>query len=209
MVRSSGFTEAARTLTRTWLSAGVGFSTSTSVRTSGPPYSQWVMAFIGFAGAPVLRSHSFVDVQYAMNNQTTSARRITLADHFNTRFTFTELFHSDCDFTSSVSFFQISHRLRGLAQLVSPVDDGCHLPRLHEVAQQLQILFVQFRNIPDELLTDEPRQQIRFEKSQPHVPTFPGEVMLLRFRQGRRRHSDLTRRRSEKEWLLTLSRITS
>src|SRR5712691_5520286 len=98
-----------------------------------------------------------------MKNQTTSTRRITPADHFNTRFSFTELLHSDYYFPSRVAFFEIPHRLRGLAQLVSPVDDGCHFPRLHQVAQQLQILFVQFRNITDELLTGEPRQQIRFE----------------------------------------------
>src|ERR1700720_1617612 len=98
-----------------------------------------------------------------MNSQVTSTRRITLADHFNTRFSFTELLHGNYYFSSRVSFFEIPHRFRGVAQLVSPVDDGGHLPRLHEVAQQLQILFVQFRNIRDELLTDEPRQQIRFE----------------------------------------------
>src|SRR6266705_933432 len=98
-----------------------------------------------------------------MKSQVTSTRRITLADHFNIRFSFTELFHSYYYFSSRVAFFEIPHRLRGLAQLVSPVDDGCHLPRLHEVAQQLQILFVQFRNVRDELLTDEPRQKIRFE----------------------------------------------
>src|SRR2546428_11635246 len=107
-----------------------------------------------------------------MNTQTTSARTITLADHFNTRFSFTELLHSDYYFSSRVAFFEILHRLRGLAQLVSPVDDGCHLPRLHEVAQQLQILFVQFRNIPDELLTDEPRQQTRFESPSDTSPRF-------------------------------------
>src|SRR5207249_8788982 len=114
----------------------------------------------------------FFEVHYSMNNQTTSARRITLAYHFNTRFTFTELFHSDCDFASSVSFFEIPHRPRGLAQLVSPVDDGCHLPRLHEIAQQLQILFVQFRPIPDELLRDEPRQEARFENPSDTPPRF-------------------------------------
>src|ERR1700720_1708359 len=98
-----------------------------------------------------------------MKSQATSASRSTLADHFNIRFSFIELFHSYNHFSARVPFFEIPHRLRGLAQLVSPVDDGSHLPRLHEVAQQLQILFVQFRNIRDELLTDEPRQQIRFE----------------------------------------------
>src|SRR6266404_1827932 len=98
-----------------------------------------------------------------MKNQTTSARRITFADRFNSRFSFTELLHSDYYFSSSVAFFEIPHRLRGLAQLVSPVDDGLHLSRLHEVAQQLQILFLRFRTIPDELLIEEPRQQIRFE----------------------------------------------
>src|SRR5438046_5454204 len=111
-----------------------------------------------------------------MNNQTTSARRITLANHFDTRFSFTELFHSDCDFASSAPCFVVPHRLCGLAQLVSPVDDGCHLPRLHEVAQQLQLLFVQCRNIPDELLIDEPRQQTRSES-----PTDTSARFLMQF----------------------------
>src|SRR5258708_386340 len=107
-----------------------------------------------------------------MKTQTMSATRIALADHFNTRFSFTGLFHSDDYFSSRVAFFEIPHRLRGLAQLVSPVDDGCHLSRLHEVAQQLQILFVQFRDITDELLTDEPRQQVRFEIPNDAAPRF-------------------------------------
>src|SRR6266496_5409724 len=98
-----------------------------------------------------------------MKSQATSARRITLADHFSIRFSFTELFHGDYYFSSSAPCFVVPHRLCGLAQLVSPVDDGCHLPRLHEVAQQLQILFVRCCTVPDELLIDEPRQQIRFE----------------------------------------------
>ena len=97
------------------------------------------------------------------------ASKITRVLHFSIGFIIIgltsrfALFHSDYYLSSCVAFFEIPHRLRGLAQLVSSVDDGCHLPRLHEVAQQLQILFVQFRNIADELLTDEPRQQIRFE----------------------------------------------
>src|SRR5439155_18141592 len=107
-----------------------------------------------------------------MNTQTTSARTTTLADHFNTRFSFTELFHSYNYFPARVSFFEIPHRLRGLAQFVSPVDDGCHCPRLHEVAQHGQILFVQCRNIPDKLLTDEPRQQTRFESPNDTSPGF-------------------------------------
>src|SRR5437016_1603241 len=98
-----------------------------------------------------------------MKNQTTSTRRITLADHFNTRFSFTELLHSDYHFSSRVAFFEIPHRLGSLAQLVSPVDNGCHLPRFHEVAQRGQIVFVRCCTVPDELLIDEPRQQIRFE----------------------------------------------
>src|SRR6266516_3867320 len=107
-----------------------------------------------------------------MNNQTTSARRITLAAHFNIRFSFTELFHSYYYFSSRVAFFEIPHRLCGLAQLVSPVDDGCYLPSLREVAQQLQILFVQFHTIPDELLTNEPRQEARFENPSDTPPRF-------------------------------------
>src|SRR6476659_9262742 len=102
-------------------------------------------------------------------NVNIKASKITRVLHFSIRFIFIGLtsrlarFHSDYYFALGVAFFEIPHRLRGLAQLVSPVDDGCYLPRLHEVAQQLQILFVQFRNITDELLTAEPRQQIRFE----------------------------------------------
>src|SRR6266513_706567 len=107
-----------------------------------------------------------------MKDQTTSARKITATDHVNTRLSVTVLFHCYNYFPARVAFFEIPHRLRGLAQLVSPVDDGCHRPRLHEVAQQLQILFVQFRNIRDELLTDEPRQQIRFEISNYTLPRF-------------------------------------
>jgi hypothetical protein len=41
-----------------------------------------------------------------MKNQTTSARRITLADHFNTRFSFTELLHSDYYFAARVALPQ-------------------------------------------------------------------------------------------------------
>src|SRR5437016_9155296 len=107
-----------------------------------------------------------------MKNQTRSARRITLADHFNTRFSFTELFHSYNYFSARVSLFEIAHRFRGLAQLVSPVDDRGHLPRLHEVAQHGQILLVQCCNIPDELLTDEPRQQRRLESPNDTRPRF-------------------------------------
>src|SRR5438045_9684879 len=107
-----------------------------------------------------------------MNTHTTSARRITLADHFNTRLSFTELFHSYNYFPARVAFFEIPHRLRGLAQLVSPVDDGCHLPSLHEVAQQLQILFVRLRPIHDELLIGEARQQTRFEIPNDTSPRF-------------------------------------
>src|SRR5437763_16481763 len=59
-----------------------------------------------------------------MNTHTTSARRITLADHFNTRLSFTGSFHSYNYFPARVAFFEIPHRLRGLAQLVSPADDG-------------------------------------------------------------------------------------
>jgi hypothetical protein len=70
-----------------------------------------------------------------MNSQSANAREIMPDDHFITRFSFTELFHSYNYFPARVAFFEIPHRLRGLAQFVSVVDDGCHLPRLHEVAQ--------------------------------------------------------------------------
>src|SRR5260370_26977115 len=111
-------------------------------------------------------------------NANIKASKITRPLHFSIRFTFIgltsllALFHSDYYFPSGVSFFEIPHCLRGLAQLISPVDDGCRLPLLHEVAQQLQILFVQFRNIPDEFLIDEPRQQIRLESTNDTSPRF-------------------------------------
>src|SRR5882724_8027859 len=114
----------------------------------------------------------------ATRNANINATKIARILHFSIRFIFIRLtsllalFHSNYYFSSSVSFFQIPHCLRGLAQLVSPVDDGGHLPRLHEVAQQLQILFVRFRTIPDELLTDEPRQQTCFENPSDTPPRF-------------------------------------
>ena len=43
-----------------------------------------------------------------MNTQSTSARRITLADHFITRFSFTELFHSYNYFSAGVAFSEIA-----------------------------------------------------------------------------------------------------
>src|SRR5437763_13141055 len=107
-----------------------------------------------------------------MKSQVTSTRRITPADHFNIRLSFTELFHSYNDFSARVSFFEIPHRLCGLAQLVSPVDNGCHLSRLHQIAHQLQILFVQLRSIVDELLAGESRQQIRSETPNYTPPRF-------------------------------------
>src|SRR6266481_4907414 len=111
-------------------------------------------------------------------NANINATKIARILHFSIRFIFIgltsllALFHSDYYFSSSVSFFEIPHRLRGLAQLVSSVDDRCQLPRLHEVAQQLQILFVQFRSIVDELLAGESRQQIRPETPNHTPPRF-------------------------------------
>src|SRR4029078_4245427 len=63
IVRSSGLTATARTFTRTWVSLGIGFWTALSASTSGEPYSQWTIAFIGFVGPLALRKHSLVDSQ--------------------------------------------------------------------------------------------------------------------------------------------------
>src|SRR5206468_5173624 len=62
MYASSALSEAARTLISTCSSVGTGFSTSSNLRTSGEPYSQKRMAFIGLTKA-VLRSQSLVDLQ--------------------------------------------------------------------------------------------------------------------------------------------------
>ena len=48
-------------------------------------------------------------------------------------------------FCPSVPFFQTANGLRGLAQLVAPVNDWCHFSGLHEVVQDGQVLFVQFK----------------------------------------------------------------
>jgi Cu(I)/Ag(I) efflux system membrane protein CusA/SilA len=75
------------------------------------------------------------------------------------------LFHIYYYFSSSVSFFEIPDRRWDLTQLVTPVDDRCHLTGLHEVAQDGQVLFVQFRQNHAELLAHERRQHQGLDRS--------------------------------------------
>jgi hypothetical protein len=73
---SYGFSATARTRTSTSSSLGAGFAPSSSRNTSGPPYSRYVMAFIGFFGAAVRRSsQSLSDIRQAMTSATTAGRR--------------------------------------------------------------------------------------------------------------------------------------
>jgi hypothetical protein len=55
--------EAARTLTRSSFSLGTGFSTSATLRTSGDPYSQYLIAFMRSLREGMLRPQSLVEVQ--------------------------------------------------------------------------------------------------------------------------------------------------
>ena len=72
---------------------------------------------------------------------------------------------NDHDFPSSVPFFQVADRSRGLAQRITPIDDGRHLAGLHEPGQESQVLLVQVREKHDELLAHEWRQHERLDRT--------------------------------------------
>src|SRR5207302_10110672 len=59
-------------------------------------------------------------------------------------------------FASSVALFQVAKRVSRFTQFVSPVDDRCHLSGLHEIGQDHHVLFVELRDVTDELLADKP-----------------------------------------------------
>src|SRR6266480_2876584 len=62
------------------------------------------------------------------------------------------LFDGDHDFSVRVTFFQIAKRSLRLTHFVSAVDDRRYFSRLHQIAQDIQIVFGQFSNVEDELL---------------------------------------------------------
>src|SRR3954469_2680823 len=72
--------------------------------------------------------------------------------------------HSDDDFSSSVSFFEISDGLRGLTQRVNPVDDWCYLVRLDQLFQDDQVVRVDFRYEEDHGLAHEPGRRKHLEQ---------------------------------------------
>src|SRR4051794_3114215 len=72
--------------------------------------------------------------------------------------------HSDDDFSSSVSFFEISDGLRGLTQRVNPVDDWCYLVRLDQLFQDDQVVRVDFRYEEDHGLAHEPGRHEHLEQ---------------------------------------------
>ena len=65
------------------------------------------------------------------------------------------LSHRDDHFPSSMPLFEISESFSDLTQRIRPVDDRRHLSGLHQIAQNIQIVFGQFRNVEDELLAGE------------------------------------------------------
>src|SRR5215211_3670009 len=70
--------------------------------------------------------------------------------------------HADDDFTSSVSFFQITDGFGDLTQRVRPIDDRCDLPRFDELLEDDQILVV--------LLVDERAKLLAHERGQHERP---------------------------------------
>ena len=63
------------------------------------------------------------------------------------------LFRDDYDFSARVTFFEIADRVLCLTDLVSAVDHRSDFSGLHQVAQNIQIVFGQFRNVEDKLLS--------------------------------------------------------
>src|SRR6266404_381104 len=112
------------------------------------------------------------------------------------------LLHSQHDFPSGVALFHIPQRLGGLTQLVTPVDDRCQLPRLHEIAQGRKVFFVELRHDHAELLAHERRQHQALDRSrEPREPITDGcradhDVEPFGFS---------TRLYSSNEWVATLS----
>ena len=62
---------------------------------------------------------------------------------------------SDYDFAARVTFFQIADCSLRLTHFVSSIDHRRDFSGLHEVAQNIQIVFGQFRNVEDKLLAGE------------------------------------------------------
>src|SRR5438045_171990 len=60
--------------------------------------------------------------------------------------------HHHHDFSSRMAFLEIAERLAGFAQLVTPFDDRCHLPGLHEIAEDGEVVVVEIREHHAELL---------------------------------------------------------
>ncbi len=67
------------------------------------------------------------------------------------------LFNAYHYFSSSVSFFQVPDRLRDLIQRVTPVNDRRYFSRLHELAQDGQVLFAHLRQHHSHFLVHERR----------------------------------------------------
>src|SRR5438552_15752103 len=64
-------------------------------------------------------------------------------------------FCSDGHLSVRVTFFQIADCILCLTNLVSAVDDWRDFSGLHEIAQNIQLVFGQFRNVEDKLLAGE------------------------------------------------------
>src|SRR5436309_5252636 len=67
-------------------------------------------------------------------------------------FLLANLFGGDYDFSARVTLLQIADRSLRLTELVSAVDHRSDFSRLHEVAQNIQIVFGQRGDVKDKLL---------------------------------------------------------
>jgi hypothetical protein len=68
------------------------------------------------------------------------------------------MLQGDYHFSPSVSLFQTPDRIRGFAQPIALVDDGCHFPSDHEFTRGSQIHFVSFCDERYQLLAHEALQ---------------------------------------------------
>src|SRR5688572_13113447 len=56
------------------------------------------------------------------------------------------LCHGDDDFSLSVSFFEVSDRIRDLIERVTPIDNGSYCASFKQFLNSCQIFFVWFRD---------------------------------------------------------------
>jgi hypothetical protein len=80
------------------------------------------------------------------------------------------------DFSAGMTFPEIPDCLRAFRQGIGPIDDWFHFSRLDEIGQGLEIVMTNVREHHAHFLTNERRQEERFERAS----HWPDPVTLVR-----------------------------